>query len=103
MSDPRTEPTRIDLKDSRRAFIVEWADGRTTEVPYRALRLACECALCVEELTGEKLLDPATVPEDVGIEDCQEVGQYGVRITWTDGHSTGIYTFVRLRDLGEPR
>ena len=63
-----TEPAGIDLKDSERTFIVEWADGEATRVPYRTLRLACVCASCVHEITGEQLLDPATVPEDVGVD-----------------------------------
>ena len=28
------------------------------------------------------------------------VGRYGLRITWADGHDTGIYTFETLRELG---
>jgi DUF971 family protein len=68
-------------------------------VPYRALRLACRCATCIDELTGKPLLDPATVPEDVGVQDVEQVGLYGVRIHWTDGHRTGIYTWERVRDL----
>ena len=33
---------------------------------------------------------------DIGL-----VGAYGLNAVWGDGHSTGIYTFERLRDLGE--
>jgi ATP-binding protein involved in chromosome partitioning len=101
MSDPRTEPTFIDLKDSQRTFVVGWQDGSQSSIPYRALRLACECALCVDELTREKLLDPRNVPEDIGVQDCQEMGAYAVRIVWTDGHSTGLYPFDRLRKMGD--
>jgi len=93
------EPTGIDLKDSQRTFVIEWADGGETRVPYRALRLACVCATCVHEFTGEQLLDPATVPEDIGIQECEPVGNYGVRIHWSDGHRTGIFTWDRLRGL----
>ena len=94
-------PAAIDLSDSRRAFVVRWEDGSETQVPYRALRLACRCALCVDELTGKPLLDPSSVPEDVGIEGCEQVGLYGVQIAWTGGHRTGIYTWERLKALAE--
>lgn len=100
MADRTTEPTGIDLADSTRTFCVAWADGHVTRVPYRVLRLACRCAGCIDELTGQATLDPATVREDVGIASCEEVGLYGVRIRWTDGHGTGIYTWERLRALG---
>jgi len=99
MSDALT-PAGLDLKDSESTFVVLWEDGTESRVPYRALRLACHCALCVEELTGEQLLDPATVPQDIGIKSCREVGLYGVQIEWTDSHSTGIYTWEHLRGLG---
>lgn len=93
------EPSGIDLKDSERTFIVEWADGDATRVPYRALRLACVCATCVHEITGEQLLDPKTVPADIGVQECEPIGNYGVRIHWSDGHRTGIYTWDKLRAL----
>ena len=101
MSQPSTEPARVDLKDSQRTFVVEWTDGAESRIPYRTLRQACECALCVDELTGRPLLVPDSVPEDVGGEDCVEMGAYGLRIVWTDGHSTGIYTYERLRRMGD--
>ncbi|MEZ6188110.1 MAG: DUF971 domain-containing protein [Planctomycetota bacterium] len=96
---PHLEPTGIELSDSRGLFCVGWEGGARSEVPYRALRLACRCATCIDELTGRPLLDPATVPEDVGVQDVEQVGLYGVRIHWTDGHRTGIYTWERVRDL----
>lgn len=92
-------PTGIDLKDSEQSFRVSWDDGSETRVGYRALRLGCRCALCVDELTGKPLLDPETVAKDIGVTDCKEVGLYGVQITWTCGHSTGIYTWERVRAI----
>ncbi len=100
MSSESTEPTGVDLRDSQRELVVSWADGSATAIPYRELRLGCRCALCVDELTGKPLLDPATVPEDVGVADCWQVGLYGLQIAWTTGHRTGIYTWERLRGLG---
>ena len=41
-----------------------------------------------------------SIPEDIGIAHCETVGHYGIRFDWTDGHTTGIYTWERLRSLG---
>ena len=65
----------------------------------RALRLACCCANCIDEWSGEKRLDPESVADDVRPQTIAPVGRYGLRIDWSDGHSTGIYTFRRLREL----
>jgi DUF971 family protein len=48
-------------------------------------------------MTGRPLLDPATVPADVRPVQVSLVGGYGLRVAWSDGHGTGIYTFARLR------
>src|SRR2546427_3036599 len=60
------------------------------------LRLACRCAECREEMTGRPRLDPASVPEDIYDLRVGLVGQYGIRIDWSDGHNTGIYTYEQL-------
>lgn len=77
---------------------IEWAPaGHEALYPARALRLDCRCAACVEEMSGRRLLDPSAVPADVRPLTVTLVGGYGVRIRWSDGHDTGIYTFDQLR------
>jgi ATP-binding protein involved in chromosome partitioning len=76
---------------------IEWDEsGHEAFYPARALRLACPCAGCVEEMSGRPLLDPATVPTDIRPVSVGLVGAYGIKIHWSDGHSTGIYTFESL-------
>jgi ATP-binding protein involved in chromosome partitioning len=84
-----------------RTLSVWWADGVQHDIDVRDLRLACHCALCVEEMTGRPLLDPATVRADVAPRSLMSVGNYAVAITWNDGHNSGLDTFARLRELGE--
>jgi ATP-binding protein involved in chromosome partitioning len=80
---------------------VSWDDATDNRVlSYRAVRLACPCAACVDEMSGRRLLDPATIPADIAILALELVGAYGLRIRWSDGHGTGIYTFPLLRALG---
>lgn len=63
----------------------------------RELRISCTCANCQSEATGERILDPASVPEDITVTDMHLVGNYGVGIHFSDGHTTGIYRFKNLR------
>ncbi len=94
-------PVAIHRKDD--GLLLEWntADDRLW-YEARALRLACPCAQCVEEMTGRPLLDPGLVPSDIRPLHLALVGTYGLRIRWSDGHDTGIYTFVWLRRHGAP-
>jgi len=93
-----TTPSKIAQAGDRQLSIV-WADGARTLYDVRELRLACGCANCVDEWTGEKRLDPASVPEDVHPIQIEQVGRYAMQIRWSDGHEAGIYPFVRLRAL----
>ena len=64
-------------------------------------RLACGCAHCVDEWSGEGTLDPNSVPEDVHPLRIESVGRYAIQVSWSDGHESGIYPFVRLRELAD--
>ena len=73
-----------------------WDEGIEDEWLVRDLRVQCKCASCRSETTGERLLDPATVPEDISVTHMELVGNYGVAIRFSDGHTTGIFQFTGL-------
>jgi ATP-binding protein involved in chromosome partitioning len=81
----------------RSKITLKWPDGHVTVYPARDLRLACRCASCIEEMSGKPILDPEKIPTTVRANSMELAGQYGVTITWSDGHSTGIYNFRELR------
>lgn len=89
------------LRRDARTLSVLWEDGQRDDFDVRDLRLACHCALCVEEMSGRPLLDPQSVRSDVAPRTITSVGNYAITIDWNDGHSTGIYSFEYLRALGE--
>lgn len=93
---PAEPPESIDVTGRNEIRIV-WPGGPQLSLPARVLRSACPCAECVEEGTGRKILDPATVPEDIRPIEIGAVGHYAVQIRWSDGHSTGIYSWETLR------
>ena len=93
-------PTQIQQSDTR-TLSIAWADGAASLIDVRALRLACGCASCVDEWSGQPLLAPDSVPADVVPIGIQSVGRYAIQIEWSDGHNTGIYPFERLRKLAD--
>lgn len=97
-TEPAFVPTAIG-QEGPDALAVTWADGHRSVYPVRALRLACACAVCVDEWTGAAQLDESTVPAAVRPLRITPVGRYAIQIAWSDGHETGIYPFRRLRGL----
>ena len=94
------QPKKTDLASP--AFLrIEWQDGSVSALLARELRLACPCAICVDEHTGAALLDPSTVPANITIQDVEPVGRYGLSFRWSDGHRTGIFSWPRLKEIGE--
>jgi DUF971 family protein len=89
-------PEAIDLVDG--AVKITWAGGPEVVIPFVRLRDACPCAECVDENTGRKLIDPSQIPPDIRPERILPVGNYAVQIHWSDGHSTGLYSWRTLRD-----
>ena len=78
---------------------IAWQDGHVSVYPARALRLACPCAGCIDEVTGQIRVIGLSVPYDVHPLKIDVVGRYAISIQWSDGHNTGIYAFDRLRSL----
>jgi ATP-binding protein involved in chromosome partitioning len=116
MTTPSSLPVPYAINRQDDGVRIEWdRAGHEGFYPAHALRLACPCAACVEEMSGKPLLDPATVDSGIRPLSLALVGAYGLRIQWSDGHATGIYTFKHLlavcpcracrmaRQRGDPR
>ncbi|MEE3371454.1 MAG: DUF971 domain-containing protein [Planctomycetota bacterium] len=91
-------PTRITPVRDTLCLEITWPEEKV-QVPFRHIREQCPCAQCVHEITGERLLDPATLPADIHIVDMQLVGNYALKIRWSDGHDTGLFTWESLAKL----
>ena len=89
-------PETIELADDGARIVLTWPGGTVTEHSALELRRACPCAVCVDEMTGKRLLDPARVPADLRARQCSRVGRYAIQFSWSDGHSTGIYPYQTL-------
>jgi len=92
----RPKEMQLDKVPSR----IVWDDGTVMAYEWRTLRLACPCAACSNEMTGERVLRDEDVPLDVKVVEARPVGRYGFSLVFSDGHSTGIYVNNLLRSLG---
>jgi len=78
---------------------VTWNDNHVSSYPSWYLRENCPCASCVEEFTGKRIISSGSIPSTLERVDVSAVGKYALNFTWSDGHTTGIYTFDYLRQL----
>lgn len=76
-----------------------WSDGHESLYPFSHLRKHCQCALCIDEWSGKALLDRKKVSEHLEGTSVSLVGQYAIRVDFSDGHNTGIYAFKHLREI----
>jgi DUF971 family protein len=97
---PAIEPREIKQVTDTEVRIT-WADGHICTFGAAQLRRACPCAQCVNEWTGQRMLKPETISEELEIADLSLVGRYAINFRWTDGHETGIYSFRYLRQVCE--
>lgn len=99
MSRPAFEPEDVGPTEDGSRLRIAWKDGHVSTFEPRYLRLSCPCAGCVDEMTGERMLTPEMIPENVHPLEIRYVGRYALRFFWSDGHDTGIYPFEYLRRL----
>ena len=98
MIDP---PSNIRAFQGDQVLELAWSDGRADRLAYRYIRGECPCALCRDEWSGARILDPATVRADLRLDGMDPIGNYAVRLSWSDGHSSGLYTWEALRMLAD--
>lgn len=93
------QPTNLRALKQEHVLEVTWPDGAVHRIPFRLLREECPCASCVNEFTGERMLDPASIPEDIAPVSMQLTGNYALKVTWSDQHNTGLYAWEVLRRI----
>lgn len=94
------EPVQI-IEESDSEVSIKWSDDLETRYDAFQLRRSCPCAGCINEWTGEKMLDDSNIPKDIAFRHITIVGRYALNFNFTDGHDTGIFSFNFLRKLSE--
>ena len=97
MSD--AAPSEIKLHRKSRLLEVRWPDGPRHELPCEYLRVYSPSA----EVRGHGGGEPMLVggKREVNIDAIEPVGRYAVRLRFSDGHDTGLYSWDLLRELGD--
>lgn len=80
-------------------LLITWADDTRTIFTAYYLQLACRCAHCVDEWTGERLITEKDIDDGVKIVDYKPVGNYGMKFTFSSGCQSGIFTFEYLHTI----
>src|SRR5690606_25550500 len=91
-------PTEINLHRVSRALDVAFADGPRFSLPREYLRVFSPSAEVRGHGPGQAVLQVGK--RDVNIEAIDPVGHYAVKLTFSDGHDTGIYSWEYLYELG---
>lgn len=99
MAQKETWPVEIRLRKDRRSILVRFDDGAEFDLPAEFLRVLSPSA----EVQGHSPEQRQTVAGkiDVTIAAVDQVGNYAVRLTFSDRHNSGIFTWAYLRKLGE--
>ena len=109
--DPRRKPASVKVHVTSGAGVdIVWADGHTSHYDFVYLRDQCPCATCNDERAKKKEF-AATAPGLTSspalpmfkpkprAQAATVVGNYAVQISFSDGHSTGIYSYDHLRSI----
>ena len=94
-------PTEIKLHQKSRMLEISFADGKTFQLPCEFLRVYSPSAEVRGHGAGQEVLQVGK--RDVEISALEPSGSYAVTPTFSDGHSTGIYSWDYLYWLGQNR
>lgn len=91
------QPTALNYRKSTRLLVIQWG-ADSLEIPAELLRVFSPSAEVRGHGAGERKLQ--TGKKHVQIVGIEPVGNYAVRLTFDDGHDSGIYSFDYLKELG---
>jgi DUF971 family protein len=93
-----TRPSEIRLRRKSRLLVVAFEDGCSFELPFEYLRVYSPSADVKGHGPGQEVLQVGKHAVDITA--VEPVGHYAVRLVFSDGHNTGLYTWKYLYELG---
>ena len=107
MTETQTEPEHIAISKSK-GIQIDWKDGHHSQYALGYLRDECPCATCTGAHGTAPQKSDYSAPQSTPFQmfkpaikmlHVEAVGHYAIRIDWSDGHNTGIYSFEHLRKI----
>jgi DUF971 family protein len=98
---PRPWPTDLVFDRETKALTIAFDDGELYEIPFELLRV--ESPSAENKGHGSNVPPPVTGKANVNVVSADAVGRYAVRITFDDGHDTGLFSWDLLHDLGREK
>ncbi len=96
-----TTATEIKLRKRSKILEVTFDDGSRYELPFEYLRVFSPSAEVKGHGPGQEVLQ--TDKQDVAVLSVEPVGLYAVKLVFSDGHNTGLYSWAYLHELGRDR
>lgn len=91
-------PTEIKLHQKSRVIEIAFDDGKRFSLPCEYLRVFSPSAEVRGHGPGQEVLQVGK--RDVEIKQIDPVGVYAVKLVFSDGHDTGLYSWEYLHELG---
>lgn len=92
-------PANIRVHSDEGILELVWTESDVSKIPFRSIRQDCRCAACVDEFTHQQILDRESVPASIRPHDVSLAGNYALKIGWSDGHDSGLFTWDHLRSI----
>ncbi len=94
-----TIPTEITLHQKSKTLEIAFGDGARYNLPFEFLRVYSPSAEVRGHGLGQEILQVGK--KDVNLTDVAPVGSYALKLTFDDGHDSGLYTWDYLYELGK--
>lgn len=88
----------IKQKD-RYHFFITWMDDKTSLYHLAHLQRNCPCTRCRDDKTGEFIKNQQEISDTILAKKIVSIGNYALRIEFSKGCQSGIYTYSFLRKL----
>ena len=94
-------PTEITLHQQSKLLEIAFDDGARYKLPFEFLRVFSPSAEVRGHGVGQETLQVGK--QNVAVKDLEPVGSYALKISFDDGHDSGLYTWAYLHELGQYR